>query len=80
MSKKITNALERCNKSLLALKRDCDVLTEWDILNIEDFVIRLMQLANYLDEYLQDSRNNKHGSKNINGQINFMEFDGVDNS
>ena len=39
-----------------------------------------MQLANYLDEYLQDSRNNKHGSKNINGQINFMEFDGVDNS
>ena len=80
MSKKITNALERCNKSLLALKRDCDVLTEWDILNIEDFVIRLMQLANYLDEYLQDSRNNKHGSKNVNGQINFMEFDGVDNS
>lgn len=27
MSKKITNAIERCNKSLLALKRDCDVLT-----------------------------------------------------
>ena len=80
MSKKITNALERCNKSLLALKRDCDVLTEWNILNIENFVIRLMQLANYLDEYLQDSRNNKHGSKNVNGQINFMEFDGVDNS
>lgn len=80
MSKKITTALERCNKSLLALKRDCDIMTEWDILSIEDFVIRLMQLANYLDEYLQDSRSNKHGSKNVNDQINFMEFDGVDNS
>ncbi|MBU5478877.1 ATP-dependent DNA helicase [Eubacterium sp. MSJ-13] len=80
MSQKITTALERCNRSLLALKRDCDIMTEWDILSIEDFVIRLMQLANYLDEYLQDSRNNKHGSKNVNGQINFMEFDDVDNS
>ena len=80
MSKKITNALESCNKSLLALKKDCDVLMEWDILSIENFVIRLMQLANYLDEYLQDSRNNKHGSKNVNGQLNFMEFEGIDNS
>lgn len=59
MSKKITNALERCNKSLLALKRDCDVLTEWVFLIIEDFVTDSLQLANYLDEYLQDSRNIK---------------------
>ena len=80
MSKKITNAIERCNKSLLALKRDCDVLTEWQLIDIEDFVIRLMQLANYLDEYLQDSRNNKHGSNNVKGQINLMEFEGVNNS
>ena len=80
MSKKITNSLEKCNKSLLALKRDCDNIKEWDILNIEEFVIKLMQLANYLDEYLQDSRNKNHNSDNVKGQINLMEFEGVDNS
>lgn len=53
-SKKVTNALEACNRALLTLKRDCDELEKFDSLEIEGFIIRLMRLCTILEEYFQE--------------------------
>lgn len=59
-SKKVTNATEKCNNSLLSMKRDCDDLVKYDSIEIEDFIIRLMRLASYLEEFLQDNPHTDH--------------------
>ena len=53
-SRKVTNALEACNRSLLELKRECDTLQKYDSIEIEGFVIRLMRLCTVLEEFLQE--------------------------
>lgn len=59
-SKKITNAIEKCNNSLLSMKRDCDDIARYDSIDIEDFIIRLMRLSSYLEEFLQDNPHSEH--------------------
>lgn len=59
-SKKVTNATEKCNNSLLSMKRDCDELVKYDSIEIEDFIIRLMRLTSYLEEFLQDNPHTDH--------------------
>lgn len=57
-SRKITNALESCNHTLLELKRKCDTLQKYDILEIEGFILRLMRLETLLEEFLQADEHN----------------------
>ncbi|MDD7403029.1 MAG: ATP-dependent DNA helicase [Butyribacter sp.] len=52
-NRKVTNALESCNRSLLELKRQCDSLQQYDSIEIESFVLRLMRLCTVLEEYFQ---------------------------
>ena len=53
-SRKVANALESCNRSLLELKRECDTLQKYDSIEVEGFVIRLMRLCTVLEEFLQE--------------------------
>lgn len=58
-SRKVTNALDSCNRSLLALKRECDTLEKYDVNKIEEFVLRLMRLGTVLEEFLQEEEHSK---------------------
>ncbi len=53
ISKKLTNALEQCNKCLLALKRECDDVRKYEVNDIEEFIMKLMRLSAAFDEYFQ---------------------------
>lgn len=53
-SKKLTNALENCNRALLALKRDCDELLECAPAMIDPLLLKLLRLSTVFDEFLQD--------------------------
>ncbi|MCD7824385.1 MAG: ATP-dependent DNA helicase [Clostridiaceae bacterium] len=53
-SKRVTNALDSCNRSLLALKKRCDETERFDSLDIEEFVFRLMRLCTYMEEYFEE--------------------------
>lgn len=53
-SRKVTNALESCNRSLLELKRECDTLQKYDSIEVDGFVLRLMRLCTILEEFLQE--------------------------
>lgn len=53
-SKKLTNALENCNRALLSLKRECDTLRKYSMVEIEAFVLRLLRFLTVCEEYLQD--------------------------
>lgn len=61
-NRKVTNALETCNRALLALKRQCDVLQKYDSIEVEPFVLRTMRLSTILDEYfqLEEHPHNEH--------------------
>lgn len=51
-SRKLTNALETCNRSLLELKRECETLQKYNSIQTEAFVLRLMRLCTVLEEFL----------------------------
>lgn len=51
-SRKLTNALETCNRSLLELKRECETLQKYNSIQVEAFVLRLMRLCTVLEEFL----------------------------
>lgn len=53
-SKKVTIALESCNRALLELKRNCDEIEHFDSLEIEGFIMKLMRLGTVLEEYFQE--------------------------
>ncbi len=53
-SKKITNALESCNRALLPLKKSCDGMKKYASIEIEPFVLRLLRLSTVLEEYFQE--------------------------
>lgn len=63
-TKKVTNALESCNRALLELKRNCDTLKKYNSIEIEPFVLRLMRLCTILEEYFQEDEHN-NGNKAI---------------
>ena len=56
-SRKLVNALENCNKALLSLKRECDDLKKYDLLETETLVLRLMRLTGVIEEFLQNDDN-----------------------
>ncbi len=56
VSKKITTAVEKCNRTLLNMKRECEDLKKYDIVEIDNLVIQLMRLSSVLEEVLQDPR------------------------
>lgn len=53
-SRKLTNALEGCNRALLALKRECDTLLKCTPAMIDPLILKLLQLSNIFDEFLQE--------------------------
>lgn len=55
--RKAVYGLERCNRELLALKRQCDELQIFSMIEIEDFVLQLMRLCTILEEYFQEGEN-----------------------
>lgn len=57
-SRKVSNALETCNRSLLELKRECDTLQKYKSIEIEGFIIRLMRLCTILEEFFQEEEQN----------------------
>lgn len=62
-SRKVANALEACNRILLAHKRECDTLQKYHDIEIEDFILRLIRLCTILEEFFgQDEHNNADGS------------------
>lgn len=65
-TKKVTNALESCNRALLELKRKCDTLEKYDSIEIETFVLRLMRLCTILEEYFQEE---EHSTGNQTVQL-----------
>ncbi|MCR5468532.1 MAG: ATP-dependent DNA helicase [Lachnospiraceae bacterium] len=52
-NKKLEDALSRCNKILLDMKRDCPDIKELD--DVDIFVYSLMRLANVMDNFLKKS-------------------------
>lgn len=53
-SKKLTNALENCNRALLALKRECDDVLKCTPAMIDPFLIKLLQLSSVFDVFFQE--------------------------
>lgn len=53
-SKKLTNALENCNRALLSLKRECEEILECSPAMIDTLLLKLLRLANVFDEFLQE--------------------------
>ena len=72
-SKKLTNALEACNRSLLTLKRECEELVQYDMVEIEDFVIKLMRLISVFDEFFQKAANMEK-PLNTEARDKFLDF------
>lgn len=58
-TKKVTNALESCNRALLELKRRCDSLEKFTAIEVEGFVLRLMRLCTVLEEYFEAEEHSK---------------------
>lgn len=62
-TKKVSNALEACNRALLELKRSCDSLEKYDSIEIEPLVLRLMRLCTVLEKYFQENEHaNTHST------------------
>lgn len=55
ISKKLTNSLDKCNQHLLKLKRQCDDIKKYDIIDMDEFVLKLLRLIAIFDEFFQDS-------------------------
>lgn len=53
-SKKLSGALNGCNRELLALKRECEQLQKYDSIDIEPLVLRLLRLSSALEDFLQN--------------------------
>lgn len=51
-NRKLAAGLEGCNKALLVLKRECDELRQYDPVEIEPFVGKLLHLQTVLEEFL----------------------------
>lgn len=53
-SRKLTNAIEGCNKQLLELKRECENLVRYTPAMIDAFIIKLLRLSTVFDEFFQE--------------------------
>lgn len=53
-SRRVANALDGCNRALLELKRNCDELEQFDSLEVESFVLKLMRLSTIMEEFFQE--------------------------
>ncbi len=60
-SRKVTNALEACNRALLEKKRECTSLQKYDSIEIEGFILRLMRFCTVTEEFLQEEEHNPTG-------------------
>lgn len=61
-NKKITNAIEACNRALLQKKRKCDTLEKYTVLEIEDFLLCVMRLCTILEQTFEE---NEHNSQEV---------------
>lgn len=64
-NRKLANALESCNRTMLDLKRKCDELVKFDLIEVEGVVLRIMRLCTMIEEYLQEQEHvgqSQHGS------------------
>lgn len=61
-NKKITNAIEACNRALLQKKRECDTLKKYTVLEIEDFLLCVMRLCTILEQSFEE---NEHSSQEV---------------
>ncbi len=52
--RQLARALDRCNREMLALKRNCDTLCKYEPLEIEPLVLKLLRLAAVYEEFLQN--------------------------
>ncbi|MDE6566481.1 MAG: ATP-dependent DNA helicase [Lachnospiraceae bacterium] len=53
-SKKLTNALENCNRALLSLKRECNEILKCSPAMIDPLLIKLLHLSTTFDVFLQE--------------------------
>lgn len=53
-SKKLTNALENCNRALLSLKRECDEVLKCTPAMVDPFLLKLLHLSTVFDVFLQE--------------------------
>lgn len=53
-SKKLYKALDKCNQCLLALKRECDDIKKYTQKDIEEFILKLMNLSAAFNEFFED--------------------------
>lgn len=55
VSKKLTIAAEQCSQCLLKLKRKCDDIKKYSVVDIEEFVLNLIRLSAVFDEFFKSS-------------------------
>ena len=53
-SKKLTNALEYCNRALLSLKRECDEVLKCTPAMVDPLLLKLLHLSTVFDVFLQE--------------------------
>ncbi len=59
-SKKLTNALENCNRALLALKRECDEVLQCTPAMVDSFLLKLLHLSTVFDVFFQEGNSPDH--------------------
>jgi len=57
-NKKITNAIEACNRALLQKKRECDTIKKYTAPEIEDFLLCVMRLCTILEQSFEENEHN----------------------
>ncbi|WP_230398979.1 ATP-dependent DNA helicase [Novisyntrophococcus fermenticellae] len=73
LHKKLTNALERCNRQLLGYKRECSE-TCLELTNVGEFVISMMNLLGELEKFLQDYKEGAHRKKILEFYFSVRSF------
>lgn len=59
-SKKLTNALENCNRALLTLKRECDEVLQCTPAMVDSFLLKLLHLSTVFDVFFQEGNSPDH--------------------
>lgn len=60
-NKKLAGAMESCNRALLELKRKCDDMAKYDLIEVEGFILRGMRLCTLTEQFLQEQEHGGSG-------------------
>ncbi len=63
ISKKLTAGLKQCSQCILKLKRGCDEVKKYNINDIEEFILKLINLSAVFDWYFKEQSGSLHPLK-----------------